>query len=280
MNQFYGRLLMILILTVTPSCEKEQSDIIEEPRIITEVIAYRYDSVEMQGYLAYDESIEGKRPGVIIVHDWFGHNGYVRERAEQLARLGYTAFAVDMFGNGKHADHPDEATVMSLEVMTDMTIARERFNAALKVLISSPTVEPSKIAAIGYCFGGSLALTMANSGSDLDAVAAFHSLVELPIMPNSDLIANVLVCNGEDDPYISKESVDIFKFKMDSIQASYRYIEYTGARHGFTNKMSDSLGQKFNLPLAYNKEADEKSWEELKTLLSNAFNTRYPVNPL
>ncbi len=236
-----------------------------------EEVTYNTKETAMIGYLAFDENMEGKRPGVIVIHEWWGHNDYVRERADMLAELGYTALAVDMYGDGRQAAHPEDAGKFSGMVMSNMDEAQARFEAALKILKDHPSVDTSSLAAIGYCFGGSVALTMANAGMPLDAVAAFHSGVQLPIMPGENLKAKVLVCNGADDPFVSAESVSAFTEAMEQVNADYKYIAYEGAVHAFTSKGADSLGTKFGLPLAYNQEADEKSWAELQELLTNTF---------
>ncbi|MDC8004257.1 dienelactone hydrolase family protein [Aureisphaera galaxeae] len=235
-------------------------------------VTYATDSTNLKGYIAYDENSTVKQPGVLIVHEWWGHNDYVRERADMLAELGYTAMAIDMYGDGKQADHPEDAGKFAGAVFSNLPEAKARFNAALALLKSQESVDSEKIAAIGYCFGGSVALTMANSGADLDAVAAFHSGVALPVMPNEDLKARVLVCNGADDPFINPESVTAFTAAMDSLGAKYEYISYPGVKHSFTSKAADANGEKFNLPLAYDAEADEKSWTSLQTLLNDVFN--------
>ncbi|MEM8928323.1 MAG: dienelactone hydrolase family protein [Bacteroidota bacterium] len=236
-----------------------------------EEVTYATDSTNLKGYMAYDENLVGKRPGVLIVHEWWGHNDYVRQRADMLAELGYTAIAVDMYGDGKLANHPDDAGKFAGSVFANLPEATARFNAAMEVLTSHPSVDGEKIGAIGYCFGGSVALAMANTGMDLDAVAAFHSGVQLPVMPNDQLKARVLVCNGADDPFISPESITAFKSAMDSIGANYDYIAYPGVKHGFTSKEADANGEKFGLPLAYDADADAKSWASLQELLGEAF---------
>ena len=236
-----------------------------------EEVTYATDSTNLKGYIAYDANAKEKQPGILIVHEWWGHNGYVRQRADMLAELGYTAMAVDMYGDGKLADHPDDAGKFAMSVMTNLPEATARFDAAMKLLKSHPSVDSEKIGAIGYCFGGSVVLTMANSGADLDAVAAFHSGVQLPVMPNDKLKAKVLVCNGAEDPFINPESVVAFTTAMDSIGADYNYVAYPGVKHSFTSKEADANGEKFGLPLAYDAEADEKSWASLQELFAAAF---------
>ena len=235
-------------------------------------ITYTTDGTTMKGYLAYDASKDTKRPGILVVHEWWGHNDYARKRAEMLAELGYVALAVDMYGEGQTASHPDDAGKFAMSVMSNIEEGKTRFVQAMKELKAHPSVDSTKIGAIGYCFGGSVALSMANMGLDLDAVAAFHSGVELPAMPGTgELKAKVLVCNGAQDSFVSPGSVEAFKAAMDSIEADYQYIAYEGAVHSFTSPDADSLGKQFNLPLAYNAEADRKSWEEMKSLFSSVF---------
>lgn len=240
-------------------------------KVLGEEVTYATDSTNLKGYIAYDANEESKRPGIIIVHEWWGHNDYVRQRADMLAELGYTAIAVDMYGNGKQANHPDDAGKFAMSVMTNLPEATARFDAAMELLKSHPSVNSEKIGAIGYCFGGSVVLTMANSGADLDAVAVFHSGVQLPVMPNDKLKARILVCNGADDPFVNPESVVAYKTAMDSIGASYEYVAYPGVKHSFTSKEADANGEKFELPLAYDADADKKSWESLQELFSEVF---------
>lgn len=274
-----GIILILTILTFLVSCKKQPKEKVEN--VITQEInveglevTYITDTTQMKGYIAYDKNITTKRPGIIVVHEWWGHNDYTRERANMLAELGYTAIAIDMYGDGKQALHPQDAGKFSGMVMKNIDVAKARFDAALQVLKNNPSVDSTKIAAIGYCFGGSVVLTMANAGEDLDAVAAFHSGVQLPIMPNNKLKAKVLVANGADDPFVSPESIVNFKKEMDSIHADYQYISYQGAKHAYTSKGATALGEKFNFPLEYNEEADAKSWEALLELLHNTFKTK------
>lgn len=269
--------ILFLSLIFVSSCKQNTETNTEtitetiEIDIVGKEVTYASDSTNLRGYIAFDKSKTAKRPGVLIVHEWWGHNNYVRERADMLAELGYTAIAVDMYGDGKQANHPDDAGKFAMSVMSNLPEAKACFNAALDLLKQHESVDGEKIAAIGYCFGGSVALTMANSGADLDAVAAFHSGVGLPVMPNNQLKAKVLVCNGADDPFIDTESVTAFKSALDSIGAKYQYISYPGVKHSFTSKEADANGKKFNLPLAYDAEADKQSWNSLQELLGDVF---------
>lgn len=275
MKKINTLLLLIFILVLNCKDSKKAETEISETQtsilIEGEDVNYATDSTNMKGYVAYNAASKEKRPGILVVHEWWGHNDYVRERANMLAELGYTAMAVDMYGDGKLAEHPRDAGKFSGMVMSNIDVAKARFNAAMKVLKQQATVDTTKIAAIGYCFGGSVVLTMANAGEDLDAAAAFHSGVQLPIMPNKALKAKVLVANGAADPFISPESVTNFKHAMDSIGADYQYIAYEGAKHAYTSKGATALGEKFNLPLEYNEDADKKSWEALQQFLTDTF---------
>ena len=270
--------LVLIVLVFSFSCKDTKNittetvvEEIETVKIKGTEVSYGTDSTSLKGYIAYNESMATKRPAVLIVHEWWGHNDYVRERVDMLAELGYTAMAVDMYGDGKLAEHPQDAGKFAGAVFANLPEATTRFNAAIELLKNHETVAVDQIAAIGYCFGGSVVLTMANSGADLDAVAAFHSGVGLPVMPNDQLKARVLVCNGGSDPFINPESVTTFKKAMDSISAQYNYISYPDVLHSFTSKAADANGKKFNLPLAYDEDADAKSWKSLKEMLDEVF---------
>jgi dienelactone hydrolase len=260
---------LLLLAACGPATKNEETKV---PNVVGAEVTYVADTLTMKGYLANDENATGKRPGVLVVHEWWGHNDYARRRANMLAELGYVALAVDMFGDGKQAAHPQDAMKFTGEVFASIDGAKARFEAALNTLKQNENVDPTKIAAIGYCFGGSVALSMANAGYDLDAVAAFHSGVGLPIWPEQGGVkANILVCNGADDTFVSPASVTMFKNKMDSAGVSYEYIDYPGAIHGFTSVEADENGKKFGLPLAYNAAADSASWVALKGLLDKSF---------
>ncbi|TAI48805.1 dienelactone hydrolase family protein [Flagellimonas allohymeniacidonis] len=278
MKRLTAFMLCLLVIGMASCKQKSESKTAEEieaeelpAKVMGQEVTYATDSTNLKGYIAVNENIEGKRPGVLIVHEWWGHNDYVRERADMLAEMGYTAFAVDMYGDGVQANHPDDAGKFAMSVFNNLPEATARFNAALELLKSQESVDPEKIAAIGYCFGGSVALTMANTGADLDAVAAFHSGVQLPVMPSNDLKARVLVCNGAADPFIAEESVEAFKKAMDSVGANYEYVSYPDVKHSFTSKAADANAEKFGLPLAYDADADTKSWASLQKLFEEVF---------
>ncbi|WP_305983361.1 dienelactone hydrolase family protein [Roseivirga thermotolerans] len=265
-------ILFSLLLVVLVSCnEKPSSGNDSVSDMVGQEVSYSTETTEMKGYIAYNKSSKERRPGVIVVHEWWGHNEYVRSRADELARLGYVALAVDMYGEGKQAEHPDDAGKFAGEVMSNLEEAKARFDAALVTLKSNPNVDPDRIAAIGYCFGGSVVLSMANAGYNLDAVAAFHSGVDLPIKPTKDIKAKILVANGADDPFVPASSVARFRAAMDSVGADYKYVAYDGAVHAFTSPGANALGEKFNLPLMYNEDADKASWNELMSLFNEVF---------
>ncbi len=228
-------------------------------------VVYRAGETEMKGYLAYDNSVQGKRPGVLVVHEWWGHDDYARKRARMLAGLGYTALAVDMYGDGKKAEHPSEASQFAQAVSGNMDLAKARFEAALEFLKNHETADPEKIAAIGYCFGGGIVLNMARMGADLKGVASFHgSLATKTPAQKGGVKAKVLVLNGADDKFVSEEDTQAFKKEMEGAGVDYRFIAYPGAKHGFTNPDADKLAKEFEMNIAYNAEADQKSWQELQ----------------
>jgi dienelactone hydrolase len=234
------------------------------PKIKGEPVDYKAGGVTMKGYLAYDENIKGKRPGVLVVHEWWGQNEYARKRARMLAELGYTALAVDMYGEGKTATHPDDAAKFSSETMKNFDTAKVRFEAAMAFLKKQRTVDPERIAAVGYCFGGGVVLNMARQGEDLKAVASFHgSLAAVKPATAGKVKARIRVYNGEDDKFTPQQAIDAFMQEMRDAKVDFQFINYPGAIHSFTNPDADVLGKKFGLPMAYNAEADKRSWEDM-----------------
>jgi dienelactone hydrolase len=239
--------------------------------IKTQELTYAEGGTNFKGFLAWDDAISGKRPGVLVVHEWWGLNDYVRSRAKQLAELGYTALAVDMFGEGKVADHPKDAGAFAGALMKDPQVAMARFQAAMQALKSQATVDPDKIAAIGYCMGGAIVLSAARQGFDLDAVASFHGSLGGLLPIKGPIKAKILVCHGADDSFIPPEAVEAFKKEMKDANADLKFVSYLGAKHGFSNPAADENGKKFEIDLAYNEKADTDSWKELKALLAAVF---------
>ena len=243
-----------------------------EPKIQGKTVEYSVQGMVLKGYLAYDENIQVKRPGVLVVHEWWGLNDYARKRAKMLADLGYAALAIDMYGDGKTAMHPDDAGKFSSELMKNFDVAKARFAAAMDFLKQQPFIDPTRIAAIGYCFGGGVVLNMARQGLDLKGVSSFHGGLTAikPAQPNG-IKAKILVLNGGADKFITPEQIEAFKQEMKSAGADFQFISYPGATHSFTNPEATELGKKFNMPIAYNAEADKKSWDELKEFLNAVF---------
>ena len=249
----------------------ESRPALDAPKIVTQEIPYEINRVVHTGYLAYDPAVD-KSPGILVVHEWWGYNEYARRRAEMLARLGYTAFALDMYGEGKQASHPKDAMKFSQAVMNDPELAIENFKAALEVLKEHGRTDPEHIAAIGYCFGGGVVLNMARAGiGNLDAVVSFHGSLQ-PVLPVAKNVrTRLLVLNGADDPFTTAEQKDAFRKEMDAAGIRYEIVDYPGAKHSFTNPAADELGRKFNLPLAYNAEADRQSWQKMQDFFNSVF---------
>jgi len=236
-------------------------------------VAYRAaDGTVLKGYLATDASLAGQRPGVLVVHEWWGHNAYARKRAEMLAGLGYTALAVDMYGGGQQAAHPEDAGKFAGAVRKNLPLMKERFLAALELLRQQPTVDPTRVAAIGYCFGGSVVLEMARAGTDLRGVASFHGSLGGGSTAQSHAVkARVLVLNGAADTFVTAEQIEAFKKEMEAAGVNYRLVNYPGALHSFTNPDADEYAKKFNMPIAYNAAADQASWSELQAFFTEIF---------
>lgn len=209
---------------------------------------------------------------MLVVHEWWGHNEHARNSARKLAEAGYVALALDMYGDGKQANHPDQAGKFSGEVGKNLPLMKSRFEAGMKLLRKQAQVDAKRVAAIGYCFGGSVVLQMAREGENLRAVASFHGglAAEHPAKPGK-VKAKVLVMNGAEDPFVPAEQIAAFKKEMESAKVDYKFVNYPGAKHSFTNPDADTNGAKFNMPLSYNAKADQESWTELQSFLKLAF---------
>jgi dienelactone hydrolase len=240
-------------------------------QVKTQEVDYKQGDTPLHGFLAWNDAARGKRPGVLVVHEWWGLNDNTRNQAKRLAQSGYVAFALDMYGGGKVADptHPKDAQSFMEEAARDPAIMAARFNAALDLLKKDPHVDPQKIAAIGYCFGGGVVLNMARAGADLDAVVTFHgALNPTTPAPKGTIKPRILVLTGADDPMVTASVLDNFKKEMDAAGARYQVISYPGAKHAFTNPDAGKAGMD---ALAYNPDADKKSWAEMLKLFSSVF---------
>lgn len=255
--------LLLSILLLSPLVNAE---------IRTQEVVYNDGETTLRGFIAWDAAMERPRPGILVVHEWWGLNDYARERARMLAELGYTAMAIDMFGDGKSTDHPQEAQAFVQALESRRGLAEQRFRAAKAVLTQHPSVAAEQIGAIGYCFGGGLVLEMARLGADLDAVVSFHGTLatENPAQ-EGDVRARILVLNGEEDPMVPAQSIVAFKQEMDAAGVDYQFINYPGATHGFTNPAADSVGKRYRMPLAYDAQADAQSWQAMREFLAETF---------
>jgi len=241
------------------------------PVIKEESISYSADSAKLTGFIAYDSTSAAQRPVVLIVHEWWGLNDYIKSRAKQLAQLGYLAIAIDMYGDGKMGNNPDEAGKLAMPFYQNPGMAKSHFDAALAKVKTYSQADTSRIAAIGYCFGGAMVLNMARLGERLNGVVSFHGgLVGTPADKNL-LKAKVLICHGADDQFVKPEEVATFKKQMDSINADYIFKQYAGATHAFSNPAATEMGQKFKIPIAYNAAADSASWNDMKDFFGKIF---------
>lgn len=239
-----------------------------EAKLVTRPVEYEAGDAKLVGYLAYDDAVEGKRPGVLVVHEWWGLDDYAKRRAEQVAKLGYVALAVDMYGEGRTTRDPKQAGEWAGQVRRGPAW-RERIRAAFNLLAGNERVDPERIAAMGYCFGGTTALQLAYSEPRLAGAVSFHgSLPPLEPADFPNLKARLLILHGADDAFVPDEQIDAFKKALDKAGADWQMILYSGAVHGFTNPDAGKAGLK---GVAYNQKADERSWEHMKLFLREIF---------
>ena len=232
-------------------------------------VDYRDGSMELTGFLAWDDKIKASRPGVLVIHEWWGLNDYAKQRARQLAEQGYVAFAVDMYGAGKVTRHPDEASAWMKEINKNSQQWVRRANAGLAVLKQQPLVDTQKLAAIGYCFGGATVLQMAYAGLDLDAVVSFHGSLPTPADDQLDNIkASILVAHGNSDPFVPAEKVAALRTALEKAGADWQLLVFGNTRHSFTNPDAASYGIE---ALAYNQLADQRSWAMMLELFEEKF---------
>lgn len=251
--------------------ETEKTAEVKEPVLKEEKVTYTGDSVTMNGFLVYDETKEGTRPAILVVPEWWGLNDYGMMRARELAKLGYIAMAIDMYGNGKTADNPDSAGAYATPFYQNPQMAKTRLEAAIAKIKTYSQADTSNVAAVGYCFGGGVLLNSARLGTNLKGVVSFHGSL-VGTTANKDLLrSKILVCHGAVDPFVPAEEVTKFKTQMDSIGASYIFKEYPNAVHAFTNPNATAMGEKFKIPIKYNAAADSASWKDMKEFFTSLF---------
>lgn len=251
--------------TETSEPEITLPDIKEEP------VGYNLGDSSYTGYVVYDHNLKGKRPAILVVHEWWGVGDYTRSRAKQLAELGYIAMAVDMFGNGRTAADPAEAQTLATPFYENPQLTKDKLDAAIVKLLSYPEADSSKLGAIGYCFGGYVVLNAAKLGTDFKGVVSFHGSLG-GVAPKKELLkAKILICHGAADNFVPAQEVDAFKSAMDSASANYVFKVYPDATHAFTNPDATEVGQKFKMPIQYNAAADSASWNDMKAFFKTVF---------
>jgi dienelactone hydrolase len=235
---------------------------------VSKTVEYTHEGTVLEGYLAYDDSVKGKRPGILVVHEWWGLNEYVRSRVDKLARLGYVAFALDMYGQGIWTTKPAEAKELSGH-LRGTPLLRMRARAGLDILRNNSQVDPERIAAIGYCFGGTTVLELAYSGVDVAGVVTFHGgLTAAKPEDFSRIKAKFLISHGANDGFISAEAIQAFQDGLNQAGADWQMVYFSGAVHSFTNPAADKVGIK---GIAYNKQADERSWNYMQQFFKEIF---------
>ncbi len=272
---------LIIAVIATTSCNNNGSNktaatsdstaVVVPVDIKEDSISYMIAGKNYIGFVYYDANKEGKRPGVLVVHEWWGLTGYPRMRAKELAELGYISMAVDMYGDGKIGEDPATAQALATPFYKDPALAKTGLDAAINKLKTYPQTDTSKLAAIGYCYGGFIVLNAAKQGADLNGVVSFHGdLSGVPV--NKDLLkAKILVCHGEADKFVTPEQVASFKKSMDSAGVDYTFKSYPNATHAFTNLAATETGKKFNMPIEYNAAADSASWNDMKDFFKKIF---------
>lgn len=238
----------------------------------TETVEYEVNGETFTGYMAYDDEADGKRPGVLVVHEWWGHNEFARDQAEKLAKAGYTAFALDMYGSGKLAEHPEDAQQFMKEATKDVDQVKARFMAAKELLQQHDSVDSNKIAAQGYCFGGAVVLNMARLGVDLNAVVSYHGALGSPIKAEAGKVKpRIHVYTGGADQMVPSDQVSGLVKEMQDAEADLTLVSFPGVMHSFTNPGADKVAEEFDMPIAYNEDAATRSWEGTMRLYEEVF---------
>lgn len=236
-----------------------------------EAVTYKDGDTVLKGVVVYDDAKKGKRPGIVVVHEWWGITKHTRAEARRFAQEGYTAFVADMYGDAKTADNPTDAGALMKSVMGDAALVQSRFKAAREQLAKHASVDATRIGASGYCMGGAVVLSAARAGVDLVGVAAFHPSLGGYRTGPGPVKAKVLVLNGADDPFNKPEQIDALKKDMEAAKVDMIFINYPGAVHAFTNPEATEKGKQFKIPLAYNAEVDKQSKAEADKFFKATF---------
>jgi dienelactone hydrolase len=254
-------LAVLSVLLIFASCARAE--------VKTKVIEYDFEGTKLKGYLAYDAAAAGKRPGVLVIHEWWGLDDYARKRARMLAELGYVAFCADMYGEGRTTEHPQEAGKFAGEVRNNLKTWQGRAQAALKTLRSQDQCDAKKVAAIGYCFGGATALQLAYTGADLAAVVTFHAALPVPTAEQAQAIKpRLLICHGGADAFIPEQSIKDLRAALDQAGVAYQFESYPGVVHSFTVPDVEKKGVQ---GLKYDAAADARSWRQMKEMFDRVF---------
>jgi dienelactone hydrolase len=240
-----------------------------EAKVQIKPLPYSHGDASLVGMLAWDDALEGKRPGILVVHEWWGVNEYIQDRIRQLAALGYVALAVDMYGMGKVTAHPEEASEWMQTITANTALWQERASEGLRVLQDNPLVDPTRLAAIGYCFGGATVMQLVYGGAPVQGVVSFHG--SLPLPPASLSARNapkIFIAHGEADPFLTPDRIAKFIRALNKAGLDWFMVSYGGAQHSFTNPSADEYGVE---GLAYHEQADRRSWEHMKLFFDELF---------
>jgi dienelactone hydrolase len=252
-------LLAVLLASLLPAAAAIKSGPVE----------YQHGSLTLEGWQAHDEAKAGRRPAVLVVHQWLGLTDYEKKRAEMLAQLGYNVLCVDIYGKGIRPPSPKEGSAESGKYKANRALLRERVNAGLAVLKQHPLTDPQRVAAIGYCFGGTTALELARSGADIAGVVSFHGALDSPAPADGrNIKCRILALHGADDPFVPAKDVDAFCAELRAAKVDWQLVSYGGAVHSFTHWHAGTDNSK---GAAYNAKADQRSWEAMKDFFAELF---------
>jgi dienelactone hydrolase len=254
------RLVLVAALALLPA--------LAPAKVVTKALEYRQGDTVLEGVLAWDDAATGKRPGILVIHDWKGLGPEVKRRAEMLAKLGYVALAADIYGKGVRPATPEAAGQEAGKYRADRALLRARARAGLDALAAQPQVDTGHLAAMGYCFGGGATLELARSGAPLRAALSFHGNLDTPSPAKpGDVKAKILVLHGAADPHVPPAQVIAFEDEMQAARVDFELIAYGGAVHAFTNP---EAGNDPSKGAAYDATADRRSWEAMQAFLREA----------